>query len=226
MVASAVRILTLVCRPRRCKPRPIVSNEVPRPQPAKSLIPNDLGIPIEIRHDLVQIRASLRQTGIPEPELTDHDRQALDLRVLGLQRGHVVLDVRLQGRDGLVDVHVRALHVVVDVDHVEVAAGAGVEEGGQEVEACGAAAVGHGRGGEKRLACELVHVFLVDARGVLGAEVCLAGVVGLVGAVGGILVTAWTVPTTLDYGEGGLRKEVLASACDCGFRISNPGIAL
>lgn len=80
------------------------------------------------------------------------------------------------------DVHARAVDVVVDVDHVEVAAGAGVEEGGQEVEAGGAAAVGDCRGGEKSFPREGLHVLLVDLGGVLRAEVCLAGVVGFVGA--------------------------------------------
>lgn len=74
---------------------------------------------------------------------------------------------------------------MVDVDHVEVAAGAGVEEGGQEVEARGAAAVGDCRGGKKSLPREGLHVLLVDLGGVLRAEVCLASVVGFIGTVEG-----------------------------------------
>lgn len=71
---------------------------------------------------------------------------------------------------------------MVDVDHVEMAAVALVEERAQEVEARRSSAVGDGRGGELGLALKLVHVFLVYLSGILGAEVGLAGVVGFVGS--------------------------------------------
>jgi len=103
--------------------------------------------------------------------------------VLGLQRGHIRLDVGFEGWDGLVDVGARAVDVVVDIDHVEVTAGASVEEGGQEIETCGAPTIGHGRGGEKSLPRERLHVLLVDFGGVLRTKVCLASVVGFIGSI-------------------------------------------
>lgn len=105
--------------------------------------------------------------------------------MLGLQRGHAGLDVGFEGGNGLVDVRAGAVDVVVDVDHVEVASGAGVEEGGQEIEACGAPAVGDGWGREEGLPREGLHVLLVDFGSILRAEVCLAGVVGFIGTVEG-----------------------------------------
>ncbi len=66
-------VLILVRRPRRRKPITIASNEIPGPQPAKSLVANDIGIRVKIRHDTLQISAPLGRTRIPEPELANHD---------------------------------------------------------------------------------------------------------------------------------------------------------
>lgn len=89
--------LVLVRRPRRRKPITIAGNEIPGPQPAKSLVANDIRIRVKIRHDTLQISAPLGRTRIPEPELAYHDRQTLDAWVLGLQGGHIRLDVGFEG---------------------------------------------------------------------------------------------------------------------------------
>ena len=113
--------------------------------------------------------------------LADDDLGILDLWVRSLELGHVVEQVRLQGRDGLVDVDVRALQVMVHVDKIKGAAGAGAEEGIQVGKTRSAATVGHRRGRELDLARKGLHVGLVDGGGVGGFEVGLAGVVGFVG---------------------------------------------
>ena len=64
-------------------------------------------------------------------ELTDlpnHDWQSLDILVLSLKRWDIRFNVALQGRYRLIDVHIRALNVVVNVNHVEMALLAVVEE--------------------------------------------------------------------------------------------------
>lgn len=90
-------VLALVRYPGRRKPVPVACDEVARPQAAKSLVADDVGLRIQIRQHTGQVRASLCETRAPEPELADHDGQTLDARVLGLQRGHVVLDVGFEG---------------------------------------------------------------------------------------------------------------------------------
>ena len=109
---------------------------------------------------------------------TDDDLRVLSLRVRGLEFGHVVEQVRFQGRYGLVDVDVGALHVVVHVDEVKGAAVAGIDEIGEVGET---ASVGDGGRGQLGSAGKWLHIVLVDRSGVSRFEVGLADVVGFVG---------------------------------------------
>lgn len=95
------------------------------------------------------------------------------------------------------------------------AAGAGVEEGRQEVETSGTSAIGDGGSGEEGLPREGLHVLLVDVGSVLRVEVRLAGVVRLVGTVRESWVSGFLSRDTGSRFElDDLREEILASARD------------
>ena len=69
---------------------------------------------------------------------------------------------------------------MMDVDHVEMAIAAALDEFSQEVKAGCPTAIGDSWGGKHGLAFELVHVLLVYFRGPLRGEVCLTSIIGLV----------------------------------------------
>ena len=70
---------------------------------------------------------------------------------------------------------------MVNVDNVEMASVAGIDELTKEIETGLSPAVGHSWGCKFSLALELVHVLLVYLGGLLGRQVGLAAVVRLVG---------------------------------------------
>ena len=102
--------------------------------------------------------------------------------MLSLQSRDAGLDVRLKRRDGLVNVYLGSLHVMVDVDHVEMALGAVAQELAQERKTGRATTIRDSRGSEKSLAFELLHISFVDCSGIFWAKVGLTCVIWFVGA--------------------------------------------
>ena len=79
--------------------------------------------------------------------------------MLSLEGRDILLDVRFQGLNGLVDGQLRAWYIVMNVDHIKVARGAVSEKLAQEIETGLTAPVGNCWGREESLAFELLHVF-------------------------------------------------------------------
>ena len=106
---------------------------------------------------------------------------------------------------------------MMNVDYVEMASIAAIDELTKVGETGLSSAVGDSRGCKLSLALELVHVLLVYLCGLLGRQVGLAGVVRLVGTEDNV------VSLLLIRGAGiYLREEILRSTLDRGIRIIYP----
>ena len=169
--------------------------------------------------------------------LADDDLRILDLRVRSLEFGNVIHEIGFQRRDGLVDIDVCALEVVVHVDQIERAAAAVVEEFAKVGETCGAPTVCNGWRGELGFAGKGHHVVLVYGGGVGGFKVRLAGIVRFVGgeelgdAAGADEVGDGVHPVGVfegaidgeggDEGEGGVEGDAVDDALV--FPVGAPG---
>ena len=135
-----------------------------------------------------------------------------------LQGRDVVFNVRLESRHCLVDAQIRSLHVMMNVDHVEMASAAAIDEFAEVGETNRCSAVGDSWGCELSLALELVHVLLVYLSGLLGRQVGLAGVVRLVGTKDNVVSLHLTTRGAGVY----LREEPLRSTVDRRSRVVDP----
>ena len=106
---------------------------------------------------------------------------------------------------------------MMNVDHVEMASIAAIDELTKEGETGLSSAVGDSWGCKLSLALELVHVLFVYLGGLLGRQVGLAGVVRLVGTKD-IVVSLLLIRGAGIY----LREEILRSTVDRRIRIIYP----